>query len=298
MKALILGCEGTRLTYEEVEHFKRIQPLGFILMARNCQNPIQTQELVSELKNCLDHDNVPILIDQEGGRVQRLKAWSIFPPAKEYAEKPDILEENITQLSRAITQIGVNVNCAPCCDLFFEGADPIIGDRALGSTVDSVVNLADRWMKTHAEQGVTSVIKHIPGHGRAKGDSHIMLPRVDNTTLDELMATDMDVFRRLTALHPKAWGMTAHIVYDALDRELPATISPTVIQKWIREWMGFEGLLLSDCLHMNALTGSYSQRAALALDAGCDVALFCTVADMDAQNDVASGCRNFLRDWS
>lgn len=297
MKALILGCQGPSLSPIEREHFKRIQPLGFILMSRNCHTPEQTSQLVDDLKSCLDHTNVPILIDQEGGRVQRLKAWCQFPAAHTYVDCPETLSNEITLLSQAIQSVGVNVNCAPCCDILFDDADPIIGDRSLGRSVDEVVALADQWIRTQTSQNVVSVIKHIPGHGRAKGDSHLMLPRVD-TPLDELQATDMEVFRQLAAHHPKAWGMTAHIVYDALDPNLPATLSSIVIQKWIREWIGFQGLLLSDCLHMSALSGPLNKRAEQSLQAGCDVALFCTIADMDAQNEVSKGSWDLQRDWN
>lgn len=296
MKALILGCLGTTLSVEEKAHFKRIQPFGFILMARNCQTPEQTLQLVEDLKSCVDHPNPPILIDQEGGRVQRLNQWCSFPAAETYITQPEALVPEITRMSYALQSVGVSVNCTPCCDLVFKDADPIIGDRALGSTVDGVVALADQWMRTQASHSITSVIKHIPGHGRAKGDSHLMLPRVD-TSLEELKATDMNVFRQLSALHTNAWGMTAHIVYDALDPDLPATLSPVVIQKWIREWIGFQGILLSDCLHMSALSGPLDKRAEQSLQAGCDVALFCTIADMDAQNEVAKGCGELLRAW-
>lgn len=277
------------LSPQEREHFRRIQPFGFILMERNCQSPEQVSALTKDLRSCLDHPHAPILIDQEGGRVQRLKAWCRFPAAYTYVDQPNMLEPEVGRLSEELAHIGINVNCAPCCDILMDDADPIIGDRALGKDVAGIVVRASNWLDIQAQHGITGIIKHIPGHGRAKGDSHLVLPRV-TASLEELQATDMEVFHQLAKLHPQAWGMTAHIVYDALDPTLPATHSPIVIQKWVREWMGFKGLLLSDCLYMNALSGPLSERASQALDAGCDVALFCTIADMQAQVEIAKGC--------
>lgn len=292
MKALILGCEGATLSPIEREHFKRIQPLGFILLERNCKSPEQVSDLVHDLRSCVDHPNAPVLIDQEGGRVQRLKAWCQFPAAYTYVNQPQELSAQVGALSRELARIGVNVNCAPCCDILFDDTDPIIGDRALGKNVEGIAELADAWLQAQNQHGITGVIKHLPGHGRAKGDSHLVLPRVE-ASLEDLQASDMAVFKELSQKHPQVWGMTAHIVYDALDSALPATHSPAVIQKWIREWIGFKGLLLSDCLYMNALSGPLSERASKALDAGCDVALFCTIADMKAQLEVAQGCGEF-----
>ena len=294
MKALILGCQGLELSPEEKENFNKIQPLGFILLERNCKSPEQVRKLIQDLRACVNHSNAPVLIDQEGGRVQRLKSWCRFPAAQEFSNDLDGLKQNVTSLSQALKNIHVNVNCAPCCDLIFDGADQIIGDRSFGRDVDNVIEKASQWIQSQDLSGITSVIKHIRGHGRAESDSHFALPVVE-ASIDELKQYDMAVFQALSKKHPKAWGMTAHIVYKALDPHLPATLSKTVINDWIRGWIGFEGLLLSDCLHMDALSGPLSKRAEQSLEAGCDVALYCTIADIEKQKEVAKGCSEFTR---
>lgn len=277
--AVIFGLEGLTIKHEERVFFKETRPLGFILFARNIKDVAQTKLLVQELKECVGWE-CPILIDQEGGRVARLKPphWPVFPAMEVFAKTAlrDISKaendsyENARKLGDTLRGLGINVDCAPVCDLLFEGADDIIGDRSFGSDVEIVSALARKTAQGLINSGVLPVIKHIPGHGRATCDSHKELPVVDST-LEELWKSDFKVFQNLADM---PWAMTAHIVYTALDKTMPATQSPEVI-RLIRQEIGFNGLLLSDDLSMEALQGSYSERTQKTLEAGCDVVLHC-----------------------
>jgi beta-N-acetylhexosaminidase len=271
---VILGCAGPRLSAEERALFRAADPVGFILFRRNVETPAQVKALVAALRETVGRAEAPVLIDQEGGRVARLQPphWRPYPP-------PAILaalgEEAVRLGARLIAddlaRLGITVDCVPCLDIPVSGADPIIGDRAYGSDAETVARLGRAAAEGLLEGGVLPVVKHIPGHGRGTVDSHLALPVVDAPAA-ELDRIDMAPFK---ALADMPWAMTAHIVYSALDEKRPATLSPVVIAEVIRNRIGFDGVLVSDDLSMKALGGGFAERAAGALEAGCDLALHC-----------------------
>jgi beta-N-acetylhexosaminidase len=279
--AAIYGCAGLELSAAEADFFRAADPFGFILFARNCQTPDQIRELVTALRESVGRPEAPVLIDQEGGRVARLKPpqWRAAPPASYFgrmashdrARAHEALRINTTLLAAELADLGIDVDCVPLLDLHFLGAHDVIGDRAFGGDPDLVADLGRIVCETMLEGGVMPVAKHIPGHGRARVDSHHELPVVD-TSAAELEASD---FRPFQALADAPWGMTAHVIYTALDDAAPATTSRKVIDNVIRGWIGFDGLWLSDDLSMQALSGSLGERATASLAAGCDVALHC-----------------------
>jgi len=291
-KAAILGLKGLELSDVERSFFMKERPLGFILFKRNIDNPSQVKNLVKQLKECVEWD-CPILVDQEGGRVARLKPphWRNSPAVKFFADmaKKDLEAAkeatymNARLIGEELYNVGINVDCAPVCDLVFDGAHDIIGDRSFGSDPENVAILARQMALGLADSGVLPIIKHIPGHGRARVDSHESLPAVD-TSLAELRKTDFVVFEKLANI---PWAMTAHITYTAIDTENPATLSPKVI-KIIRDDIGFSGILISDDLSMKALNGSFSQRASNSLKAGCDLVLHCN-GEMEEMVQVVEG---------
>lgn len=274
--AIILDCEGTRLTPGEKRFFADSNPYGFIVFTRNCVDHAQLRALTSDIKEAVGRADVPIFIDQEGGRVTRLKppAFRPCPSAGSLAalgrDAASAIYLNARLIAHELHGLGINADCAPVVDLLIPGAHAIVGDRAYGSTPRDVAALAGEMARGLMDGGVTPVIKHIPGHGRATVDSHHSLPVVD-APLAQLQQTDFAAFRALAAL-PMA--MTAHIIYNAIDAARPATASPEVI-RLIREDIGFDGLLMSDELTMKALTGSLESRVRGALSAGCDVVMFC-----------------------
>ena len=280
-RACILGCAGTRLSEEERALFQAAQPFGFILFARNIEHPDQVRALVQELRAIVGRSDAPVLIDQEGGRVQRLKPphWPDFPPAalfgqiyaRDRARGTRAARLGAHLIAAELTALGINVDCVPVADLRHAEGHGIIGDRSYSSEPLDVAELAGAAAQGLMDGGVLPIVKHIPGHGRARSDSHEELPVVA-TTLAELDRTDFEPFRRLAGL-PAA--MTAHVVYSAIDSERPATISPVVIGEIIRERIGFDGLLLTDDLSMKALQGSLEGRTEAAFAAGCDLALHC-----------------------
>ncbi len=288
----IYGCAGPALATDERAFFRDVRPWGFILFARNIKDPAQVHELVQELRTAVDSDNVPVLIDQEGGRVARLGPphWPVRPPAARfgalYARDPEAGREATYLNARLIAQdlngLGINVDCLPVLDVPVPGAHDIIGDRAFASDPATVIDLGRAQSDGLLDGGILPVMKHIPGHGRARSDSHLALPRVD-ATLEELSATDFVTFRSLN--HCPA-AMTAHVVYESIDPQRPCTVSPKVIRDVIRGEIGFEGLLMSDDLSMKALDGPVSVRARAALFAGCDLVLHCN-GDMSEMKDVA-----------
>jgi beta-N-acetylhexosaminidase len=292
--AVVFGCSGRELTSEEHAFFRATNPLGLILFQRNCDSPKQVRALVEAFRACVGRDDAAVMIDQEGGRVARLKPphWPEFPAAKAYADlfakDPDQGLEAAKLGGRLIghelADLGISIDCAPVLDVPQPGADPIIGDRAFGPDVDTIVQLAKAFMDGLMKGGITPVIKHIPGHGRALVDSHKDLPLV-NAALEDLQAVDFAPFR---ALHMAGWAMTAHVVYAALDPDLPATLSPGIIENVIRRQLGFQGVLVSDDLSMKALSGSFVERTRACLKAGCDVALHCN-GNMDEMAQVAEG---------
>lgn len=280
-RAVIFGCEGLELTSWERDFFADSDPLGFILFARNCDSPGQVKALAGSLRASIGRDDAPVLIDQEGGRVQRMRPphWRRVPPPGWFGDMAltdrvralDAVEVNATLLASELLACGITVDCLPLLDLRMPDAHEIIGDRSFGSDPALVADLGRACCDGLTAGGVVPVIKHIPGHGRALVDSHAELPRVD-TSLAELERTDFAPFR---ALADMPWAMTAHVVYSAIDPEQPATTSPMVIDQVIRGAIGFDGLLVSDDLSMEALEGDVGARAAAALAAGCDVALHC-----------------------
>ena len=291
IKPVIFGCAGEALSDEEKRFFADIRPCGFILFARNVSSPAQVRALIQELREIVP--NAPVLIDQEGGRVARLKAphWPDRPaaasfryenfPDKESAERAAFEEGKNT--GEMLLDLGINVDCAPVCDLDIDGADAIVGDRSFGKTPEDAAPLAASYAGGLAAAGVMPVIKHIPGHGRALCDSHKKLPVVD-ADLESLERTDFAVFK---ALSDFPCAMTAHIVYNALDANNCATLSRATIG-YIRNKIGFDGLLMSDDLGMHALSGGFNARARDCLAAGCDVALHCS-GDIQEMRAVADG---------
>ncbi len=286
MIPLILDTEGPVITEEEKALFNATQPAGFILFQRHCETPEQLNALVADLKASVAHDNPLILVDQEGGRVARLKPphWNSYPPASEFCASAETnveaaqakLYAMVAALAHELCTHGINVNCAPVADLAVEGAHSVIGDRAYGSTPEMVAALAGTYAQALIDQRVMPIIKHIPGHGRATVDSHHALPQID-TDLDTLEAQDFAVFKALNHL-PAA--MTAHIIYSALDPEQPVTHSKKAID-YIREHIGFEGLIVSDDLEMKALQGDAASKACKVIEAGCDIALLCNASFED-----------------
>lgn len=280
-RAAVFGCEGPSLSDAEKRFFAATNPLGFILFARNIESPDQVRALVRELRETVGDDAAPVLIDQEGGRVQRLKPphWPDRPPASAFAaaypnnpaQASADLAANARAIARDLADLGITVDCWPVLDLPQPGADPIIGDRALGTATDAIAALGRVIIDSLHAGGVTPVIKHIPGHGRATVDSHKALPVVA-TDLQILRDTDFMPFQ---ALNTAPWAMTAHVVYTAVDADNCATFSAKVVDRVIRGDIGFDGLLISDDLSMHALSGPFAERAQRALAAGCDVVLHC-----------------------
>jgi beta-N-acetylhexosaminidase len=277
----IYGCGGTELSADERAFFREAQPWGFILFARNVADPAQVRALVSSLRETVGDARAPVLIDQEGGRVARLKPphWRAHLPAQEFgdlyredaAAGPEAAYVNARLIADELSQLGINVDCVPVLDLPVSGADTVIGDRAFASDAGTVIALGRAVIEGMLDSGVLPVMKHIPGHGRATADSHFALPRV-STPETELRATDFAPFR---ALRDCPMAMTAHVVYEAIDPEHPATTSARVIRDVIRGEIGFGGLLMSDDLSMKALAGSFAERSRAALSAGCDILLHC-----------------------
>src|SRR5258705_7558486 len=291
--AMITGLGGTRLSQAEADFLRAVQPCGLILFARNCETPAQVLQLVTDAKAATGLADLLVLIDQEGGRVRRLKspAWRDLPPAAAYAAlyRKDAAEAlRAGWLSARLTAdelgaAGINTNCAPVLDVPVSGSHDIIGDRAYGTTVAEVVRLGRAVAEGYVAGGVLPVIKHIPGHGRARADSHFDLPVVD-ASRQELSATDFAAFRAFSD-YPAA--MTAHVVFDSIDPRAPASVSEIVTREIIRGEIGFDGLLMSDDLSMRALRGSMRERAQAVLAAGSDIVLHCN-GNLDEMADVAA----------
>ena len=277
-RAVIVGCAGEQLSADESCFFGAADPLGFILFRRNCRSRGQVRELVAALRGAVGRSDAPILIDQEGGRVARLRppCWRLYPSAARFGSLPDPQAEVAVRLGARLIaddlgDLGITVDCLPVLDVPVAGAHPVIGDRAYGTEPDRVTKLARAACHGLLDGGVLPVIKHIPGHGRATVDSHKALPVV-TAAASELVESDFAPFR---ALHDMPWAMTAHIVYQALDPDHPATLSRRLIDETIRASIGFDGVLISDDLSMAALPGTLAERAKGALEAGCDVILHC-----------------------
>jgi len=290
--AAIYGCSGHRLTEAEKAFFAEVRPWGFIVFRRNVDSPEQLRALTGEMRDCVGDPDAPVLIDQEGGRVQRMGPphWPKYPPAEAYLKATndpwaarELVRLGARMMAHDLRAVGVNVNCAPVLDVPVAGAHDIIGDRAWARDPETVAMLGRAAAEGLLAGGVLPVIKHMPGHGRAFADTHKELPTVhaDLATLD---GWDFMPFR---ALSDMPIGMTAHIVFTAIDGKRPATQSKKAI-RLIRERLGFGGLLLSDDLVMNALSGSLTERARTSLKAGCDLVVHWN-GDMDEMRQVAEG---------
>ena len=276
----ILGCSSSKLTRDERLFFNDSPPFGFILFQRNCNNKTQVRELIYNLRESVDHF-APIFIDQEGGRVQRLKepVWRKAPTPASFGKIFKVNEELASQLvfqnARLIAEelqvLGIDVNCAPVLDLFEGNANCIIGDRAFSSDPRATSILGKSFVKGLESGGVAPVVKHIPGHGRAEVDSHLALPKIEA----EPTILKKSDFIPFVDLNDSPAAMTGHLLFDKIDSIKPVTISPDIIGHIIREYIGFQGLLISDDISMAALTGDLSLIAKNVLSAGCDIILHC-----------------------
>ena len=289
----IYGCSGHDLSADERAFFREAQPWGFILFARNIVDRKQVCALVDSLRETVNDARAPVLIDQEGGRVARLRPphWHERPPAARFGEVFAGAAEagleaaylNARLIAHDLSDVGINVDCLPVLDVPVDGADAIIGDRAFATDPAAIIALGRAVIEGMLEGGVLPVMKHIPGHGRATADSHLGLPRV-TADAEQLSATDFVTFR---SLNQCPMAMTAHVVYEAIDPQRPATTSPKVIRDVIRGEIGFDGFLMSDDVSMGALEGPISARAKAALFAGCDGVLHCN-GKLEEMKDVAS----------
>lgn len=278
--AAIYGCAGLTLSDAETAFFRDAQPWGFIIFARNIESPAQVAALTAEFRAVVGW-NAPVLIDQEGGRVARLRPphWRSYPPGKRYGEIYDLdkslgleaAEIGARLMADELLSVGVDVDCLPVLDVPVPGAHDVIGDRAYGTTPPKIAALAAAASKGLLAGGVLPVIKHIPGHGRAGVDSHKSLPVVD---VDHKTLSDSD-FAPFKAFADAPLAMTAHVIYSSIDSDHPATTSARLIGDIIRGEIGFTGCLMSDDLSMEALAGGLGERARASLDAGCDLVLHC-----------------------
>src|SRR5580692_2522045 len=292
MRAFITGVAGPELTEEERQFLREAQPWGLIVFSRNIAGPDPLRRLIGEFRSLVGRA-APVLIDQEGGRVQRLGPphWPKYPPGVAYGALYD--QDRATGLAAArlgarliasdLADLGIDVDCVPLADVPVPGSDAVIGDRAYGTEPGKVATIAGAIAEGLADGGVLPVVKHMPGHGRATADSHKRLPVVttERATLD---VTDFAALRPLAGL---PLGMTAHVVFSALDPVAPATTSAAIVGGVIRDSIGFRGLLMSDDISMGALSGSISERSAAAIAAGCDVVLHCN-GELAEMRDVAA----------
>jgi beta-N-acetylhexosaminidase len=281
--AFIAGCGGLTLSAEEEAFFRERNPWGLILFKRNCSSPEQLQALTAAFRRAVGRKDAPVFADQEGGRVQRLgppsNQWRKYPPAQAfgdlYVSDPVAALRAARNIGRLMAEdligAGITVNCMPVLDIPQPGSHDVIGSRAYSLAREHVMALARAHAAGMAEGGVLPVVKHIPGHGRARADSHLELPVVE-ASAEELRKTD---FAPFAAFADAPMAMTAHVVFTSLDETAPATLSRAVVRKVIRGMIGFSGLLLTDDLSMKALSGSFADKTSRALAAGCDVALHC-----------------------
>ncbi|MGJ5134077.1 beta-N-acetylhexosaminidase [Bradyrhizobium oligotrophicum] len=293
MRAFITGISGPDLTDADRAFIGESRPWGFILFKRNVQSPAQVTALVEELRACVGRADAPVLIDQEGGRVQRLGPphWPAYPAGVVFDRLYDLDSAagrraawlSARLIADDLLALGITVDCLPLADVPVAGADAVIGDRAYGTTPEKVAAIARAVTEGLEQGGVLPVLKHIPGHGRATADTHFRLPTVDAPEA-ELDATDFAAFRLLADL-PMA--MTAHVVFSAIDAAHPATTSATMIERVIRKRIGFQGLLMSDDVSMNALAGSIAERTRAIVAAGCDMVLHCN-GKLDEMQAVAA----------
>src|SRR5689334_9000028 len=293
VRAFITGLAGTAITPEERAFLKDARPWGLILFKRNLDNAAQISALITSFRDAVGHADAPVLIDQEGGRVQRLgpPQWPAYPPgaaygrlyARDKAKGLAAARLGGRLIAEDLRTLGITVDCLPVADVPVADADAVIGDRAYGDTPEQVSALAGAAAEGLSEGGVLPVLKHIPGHGRATADSHAALPVVDAERA-VLEVSDFAAFRPLAGL-PMA--MTAHVVFTAIDPVSPATTSAKMIANVIRDGIGFQGLLMSDDLSMGALSGTLAERTRAALAAGCDMGLHCN-GKLEEMQEVAS----------
>ena len=291
-RAFIVGLSGFAVTQAERAFLRDADPFGLILFKRNIESPAQVAALTKAFRDIVGRD-APILVDQEGGRVQRLGPphWAAYPAGAAYGRLYD--RDRTAGLSAArlgarliaadLSALGIDVDCLPIADVPVNGADKVIGDRAYGETPEKVAAIGHAVAEGLLEGRVLPVLKHIPGHGRATADSHLALPRVD-TSRDVLESTDFAAFRPLAGLPV---GMTAHVVFSAIDPTRPATTSAIMVGDVIRRFIGFDGLLMSDDISMGALSGSLAERSRASLAAGCDLVLHCN-GQLDEMQAVAA----------
>jgi beta-N-acetylhexosaminidase len=288
VSAFVCGCAGLSLTAWEQGFFREAQPWGLILFKRNVDNPAQISELTASFREAIGREEAPVFVDQEGGRVQRLSPphWPAYPAAASYLEVAPDLEAaaklvglTAQLMAKDLLAVGINVDCLPVLDVAYPNSHKVIGNRAYGSDPALVARLGRAAADGLLAAGVLPVMKHLPGHGRALADSHLELPVV-GALRAELEASD---FAPFIANADLPIGMSAHVVYSALDPERPATVSPKIIREVIRQQIGFDGLLLSDDLSMQALAGTLRERAVAALQAGIDVVLHCNGSSEEMQ---------------
>jgi beta-N-acetylhexosaminidase len=290
--AFISGLSGLAIGEDEAAFFREAAPWGLILFKRNIESPAQVKALTSHFRDIVGWE-APVLVDQEGGRVQRLGPphWPVYPPGAAYAALYRIDRARGIEaaqlggrlIAEDLVAVGIDVDCIPVADVPVAGADRVIGDRAFGDNPQQVAALAGAQADGALSAGVLPVVKHLPGHGRATADSHLDLPTVD-TDRAALEATDFAAFKPLSRL---PLGMTAHVVFSAIDSVQPATTSAIMIRDVIRGWIGFEGLLMSDDVSMGALSGSLAERSRAAIAAGCDLVLHCN-GKLDEMREVAA----------
>ncbi len=290
--AAVFGCAGPELSQDEAAFFRDCDPLGFILFARNCQTPEQIRRLTADLRQAVGRATAPVLMDHEGGRVQRLShlPWRQVPAPAALGALPE--EDAVTAarlngrlMAMELLDLGVDVNCVPCLDVNDPAGHQVIGDRAFSADPALVAQLGRAQADGMLAGGLLPVIKHLPGHGRAGVDSHLELPVV-TAGRSELSERDFKPFQAMADL---PLGMTAHVLFPDLDPADPVTLSKTIIEQIIRNQIGFTGLLFTDDLSMQALGGEIGQRAARALAAGCDIALHCNGKPAEMQA-VAAAC--------
>ncbi len=286
---VIFGCSGAVLTPEERAFFIAHQPTGFILFKRNIDTPTQVKALVADLKATLSHGNPCVLIDQEGGRVARLGPphWPHRPSMGELAQANDpekAVYDHFTAIAHDLKTLGITVNCAPVLDLDVEGAHQgVMGDRTFSKDPKVVTTLGRIAIQAHLDNGILPIIKHIPGHGAARYDSHEKLPSIDLSLKD--LAPHFIPFQENVL--SGAWGMTSHCLYPAIDPDHPLTQSAKGI-RFIREIIGFKGTLLTDDINMHALSGSFKERTETSLAAGCNIVVHCS-GQMEEMEDVMRG---------
>lgn len=295
IKPVIYGVSGTKLTDEEKYFFAKNGPIGFIVFARNIEDKAQLKNLTDSIREVMEGE-VLVLVDQEGGRVARMKEphWKKYPTGQYFADlytsnkeqAREALFKNFAEIATDLREVGINVDCAPVLDILTDKTHDVIGDRAYGKTPQQVADLGRKVCEGLLSKEVYPVIKHIPGHGRGTSDSHLELPTVD-ASLEELRATDFIPFKEL---RDQKFAMTAHILYTAIDQKNCATVSPTAI-KLIREEIGFKNILMSDDVSMKALKGTFAEKSRAILNAGCDLVLHCN-GKMEEMTEINSALPN------